>query len=96
MSKDRETKIVMTSGGVALTEADLDRLADEAERGYPLDRLRPVGPGRPSLGQGTSPVIQVRLDPRAYKALQAHIVETGLNTSTIVREALARYLSLPE
>ena len=96
MGKSRDTKIVMTSGGVPLTSDDIERLADEAERGYPLDRLRPVGPGRPSLGQGTSPAIQVRLDPRAYKALQAHIAETGLNTSTIVREALARYLSLPD
>jgi Ribbon-helix-helix protein, copG family len=96
VSKDRDTKVAMVSGGVPLTEADLDRLVDEAERGYPLDRLRPVRPGRPSLGQGTSPAIQVRLDPRAYKALQEHIAETGLNTSTIVREALAQYLSLPE
>ena len=96
MSKERETKIVMTSGGVPLTEADLDKLADEAEHGYDVSQLKPVRPGRPSLGRGTSPAIQVRLDPRAYKALQAHIAETGLNTSTIVREALAQYLSLPE
>ena len=96
MGESRDTKIVMTSGGIPLTAADIEKLADEAERGYPLDRLRPVRPGRPSLGQGTSPAIQVRLDPRAYKALQEHIAETGLNTSTIVREALAQYLSLPE
>lgn len=96
MSKDREKKIVMTSGGVPLTEADLDRLADEAERGYDVSQIKPLGPGRPPLGNGASHVIQFRLDPRAYKALQAHIAETGLNTSTIVREALAQYLSLPE
>jgi hypothetical protein len=86
----------MTSGGVALTAADIEQLADEAERGYSLDRLRPVGPGRPSLGNGASHAIQCRLDPKAYDALQAHIAETGLNTSTIVRAALAQYLSLPE
>ena len=96
MSKDHETRIVMTSGGVPLTEADLDRLADEAERGYDVSQIKPLGPGRPPLGNGASHAIQCRLDPRAYKALQAHIAETGLNTSTIVREALAQYLSLPE
>ncbi len=96
MGKSCDTKIVMTSGGVPLTADDIERLADEAERGYPLDRLRPVGPGRPPLGNGASHAIQCRLDPRAYKALQAHIAETGLNTSTIVREALAQYLALPE
>jgi hypothetical protein len=96
MSKARNEKIVMTSGGVALTAADIEQLADEAERGYSLDRLRPAGPGRPSLGNGASHAIQCRLDPKAYDALQAHIAETGLNTSTIVRAALAQYLSLPE
>ena len=33
MGKSRDTKIVMTSGGVPLTADDIERLADEAERG---------------------------------------------------------------
>jgi hypothetical protein len=50
VSKDRETKIVMTSGGVPLTEADLDRLADEAERGYDVSQIKPLGPGTSAFG----------------------------------------------
>ena len=89
-------KPFIMSNGEELSPEQIEEFVKEAERGYDVNQLKRLGPGRPSLGHGTSPAIQVRLDPRAYKALQAHIAETGLNTSTIVRAALAQYLSLPE
>lgn len=40
-----------TSGGVELTDELLDRLAEEAEQGYEVDKLRPrTRRGRPPLG----------------------------------------------
>ena len=89
-------KPFIMSNGEELSPEQIEEFVKEAERGYDVSQFKPLGPGRPPLGNGASHAIQCRLDPRAYKALQAHIAETGLNTSTIVREALAQYLSLPE
>lgn len=36
----------MTSGGVVLTDGLLQHLADEAERGYDTNQIRPRRPGR--------------------------------------------------
>jgi len=38
------------SGGVPLTDETVQRLADDAEKGYPLDRMRPRG----KVAQGRS------------------------------------------
>ena len=45
-------KILGVSGGQPITQADVERMADEAERGYGDDQLRHVGRGRPALGSG--------------------------------------------
>ena len=39
-----------TASGEVLTDEDIEALADEAERGYDLDKAIRVTVGRPSLG----------------------------------------------
>jgi hypothetical protein len=38
---ENEPDLVVTSGGIVLTESDIYELAREAEKGYELDKLRP-------------------------------------------------------
>jgi hypothetical protein len=53
-----------TASGEVLTDEDIEALADEAERGYDLDKAIKVTVGRPSLGaKGASPRVQIRVDP---------------------------------
>lgn len=76
------------------TEEQLQAWADEAEAGYEDHELTVVyRRGRPSLGDGPSRVVQVRLDPELYSDLETRIESEGATASTIMREALRRYLA---
>lgn len=46
MTKKKTTAVVGTSRGKSITDADIERMADEAEAGYGITTLRPRG-GRP-------------------------------------------------
>ena len=81
------------SGGQPITQANVERMADEAERGYGDDRLRHVGRGRPTLGSGPAKVVQTRLDPEMHAALERRAKADHKTSSEIVREALHEYLS---
>lgn len=81
-----------TSGGVELTDELIERLADEAERGYDVDRLRPRPRGRPPIGDGPATVFHVRLQPKLREALE-QIADAGATTpSDVVRSALSQFL----
>ena len=86
---------VKTTSGTALTRAEEDRLADEAERGYDLARATPdrTGPGRPSLGEGESPRITYRVAPALLAAAERRAKAEGRTLSELAREALRRYLA---
>lgn len=88
-----KAKVLGVSGGLPITQADVDRMADEAEWGYGAERLRHVGRGRPSLGRGPSKAIQARLDPELLAALERRAQVDHKTSSEIVREALREYLS---
>jgi uncharacterized protein (DUF4415 family) len=76
------------------TEEQLQAWADEAEAGYEDHELTVVyRRGRPPLGQGPSRVVQVRLDPDLHSDLEARVESEGATASTIMREALRRYLA---
>ncbi len=76
-----------------LTEEDLEALADEAERGYDLTKARFVRIGRPPLGEtGSSPRIQVRVDPALAEALRARARREKRSISEIARTAMREYL----
>ena len=84
-----------TSAGHVITDADIEALADEAERGYdPAElRARRGKRGRPTLsGAGPSTVESVRLDPELNDQIAARAKQDGVSTSDVIREALRRYL----
>jgi hypothetical protein len=84
---------VMTAAGDELSEQDIEALADEAERGYDLETARRVHVGRPSLGKaGSSPRVQVRVDPALAKALRARARREKRSVSEVARKALYEYL----
>lgn len=86
------SKVRTTSAGDELSERDVEALAEEAERGYDLSAARATV-GRPSLGiAGTSPRIQVRVDPALADALRARAQREKRSVSEITRAALRQYV----
>ncbi|HEY2537675.1 MAG TPA: ribbon-helix-helix domain-containing protein [Solirubrobacteraceae bacterium] len=84
---------IRTAAGDELSEEDIEALADEAERGYDLDKAIRVTVGRPSLGtEGVSPRIQVRVDPTLATALRERARREKRSVSEITRIALHEYL----
>lgn len=82
-----------TASGEVLTDEDIEALADEAERGYDLDKATKVTAGRPSLGaKGVSPRVQVRVDPDLAKTLRACARREHRSVSEIARTALREYI----
>lgn len=85
--------VIRTAGGDVLTDEDIEALADEAERGYDLDKAIGVTVGRPPLGPaGPSPRLQIRVDPDLANALHAQADREHRTISEIARAALCEYL----
>lgn len=80
--------------GAAPTDDVVDRLADEAERGYDVDRLlaRRGRRGRPRLGTAPATVESVRLDPDLKARLTARAAAEGVPVSEVIRTALRLHL----
>ena len=83
----------ITHNGRNVTDADIQALADEAEAGIDLSKLK-RRPGRPSLGSAAADVFPVRLDPVLRSALEQRAVSDHTSASEIVRTALRRYLEV--
>ena len=82
-----------SKAGVELTEEVLDRMANEAEEGLDVTRLR-RRPGRPAMGEGPAETLPVRLDPALRKAVDERASSEKTTASEVVREALRRYLKV--
>ena len=91
MTNKQTSPVVGTSRGKPITDADIERMADEAEAGYDITTLRPRG-GRPPMGSGPAEVVPVRLDPELRAAVEARATADDTTTSEIIREALRRFL----
>ena len=79
--------------GVELTDEVLEKMADEAEAGLDIPKLR-RRPGRPAMGSGPAESLPVRLDPELRLALDERAAADNTTASDIVREALRRYLKV--
>jgi len=87
-------KTYKTKSGKVLTDADIEAMADEAERGYDVDALKARRRGRPMLGTAPAEVVPVRLDPDLKQALEARAQVDHTTASEIIREALRRFLDV--
>jgi hypothetical protein len=87
-------KTYRTRTGKLLTDADIEAMADEAERSYDVDALRgrSRGRGRPRIGEAPSEVVPVRLDPALRQAVEARAQADETTASDIIRQALRRFL----
>ncbi len=87
-------KTYTTPAGKVLTDAEIERLADEAEGGYDVQTLKSRRRGRPMLGSAPSEAVPVRLDPDPRQAVEARAEAEHTTTSEIIRVALRRFLDV--
>ncbi len=83
-----------TMSGTPITEELIEQLADEAERGYDVDKIvaRRGRRGRPRLGSEPSTVESVRLDPELKARLVRRAEHDRVPVSEVIREALRQHL----
>ena len=87
-------RTVITKSGRELTEADIERLADEAERGYDLSTWVHKR-GRPPLEPGLdepSPRIAVRVPASLHRRVTSQAAAEGRSISEVVRDLLEDYV----
>lgn len=89
-----KAKTYRTKTGKVLTDADIEALADEAERGYDVEGLKARRRGRPLLGSAPAEVVPVRLDPELKEAVERRAERDRTTTSEIIREAIRRFLDV--
>ncbi|MGH3613662.1 MAG: ribbon-helix-helix protein, CopG family [Pseudonocardia sp.] len=79
--------------GTPITDASVEAMADEAERGYDVEELlRRRSPGRPAMGSAPSSVESVRLDPELKRDLLLRAAAEHTSVSQIIRDAVRQYL----
>jgi predicted HicB family RNase H-like nuclease len=81
-----------TKTGRVLTDADIEALADEAERGYDVEQIA-RRPGRPRMGSAPAIVVPVRLHADLHAAVRAQAAAENTSLSELVRDALRAYLA---
>lgn len=80
-----------TYQGRDVTDEEIQALADEAEAGIDITKLK-RRPGRPALGTAAADVFPVRLEPELRAALEERAATEHTSASDIVRTALRAYL----
>ncbi|MGH9129450.1 MAG: ribbon-helix-helix protein, CopG family [Acidimicrobiales bacterium] len=77
--------------GVELTEEVVERMADEAEAGLDVSKLRRRA-GRPTMGTEPAKALPVRFDPELRQAIEQRAETEGVTAGEVVRRALREYL----
>jgi hypothetical protein len=77
--------------GQPVTEQDIQDWADEAERGYDIERLRRRG--RKPLGDGPAQVVPVRIDQALLTALAERAERDQVSRSEAIRAAIRAYVA---
>jgi len=80
--------------GTPITDAMIEAMADEAERGYDIDvlKVRRAG-GRPRMGSAVASVESVSLDPELKRDLLLRASGEGVSVSELIRKALRLYVA---
>ena len=81
-----ETPAGETIGDERVTDEQIRKWADDAEKGFDVEELRRRG--RPRLGDGPSAVIPVRMDDDLLEALNEKAKRDGISRSEVIREAV--------
>lgn len=76
--------------GKPVTEQDIQDWADEAERGFDVDRLRKRG--RKPLGDGPAQVVAVRIDRSLLAAVVERAERDHVSRSEATRAAIRAYV----
>ncbi len=74
------------------TPAEVEQLADEAERGYDVDKIPRRRAGRPPRGAAAGTVESVRLDPDLKRDLLLRAARDHTSVSEVIRRGLDEYL----
>lgn len=77
--------------GVELTDEVIEGMADEAEAGLDVSRLRRRS-GRPSMGAEPAKALPVRFDSELRQAIEQRAQTEGVTAAEVVRRALREYL----
>lgn len=77
--------------GKPVTEQDILDWADEAEKGYDVERLRKRG--RKPLGNGPAQVVPVRIDETLLAALVERADRDHVSRSEAIRAAIRAYVA---
>jgi len=78
--------------GKAVSDAQIEAWADEAEAGYPVEQLRKRG--RKPLGDGASEVVPVRMDQTLLDALAARAEREHVSRSEAIRAAVRDWVNV--
>ncbi len=77
--------------GKPVSEQNIKDWADEAERGYDVERLRKRG--RKPLGDGPAQVVPVRLDEALLAAVVERAERDDVTRSEAIRAAIRAYVT---
>ncbi|HEX5428913.1 MAG TPA: ribbon-helix-helix domain-containing protein [Pedococcus sp.] len=80
-----------TVNGVPVSEEKIQEWADEAERGYDVEKLRKRG--RKPMGDGPARVVPVRVDDTLLSALDQRAEHDHLSRSELIRAAIRAYVA---
>jgi CRISPR-associated endonuclease/helicase Cas3 len=77
--------------GRELTDEVIEWMADEAEAGLDVSKLR-RRPGRPSMGDAPAKALPVRFEPELRQAIDERAAQDDVTAGEVVRRALREYL----
>jgi len=89
-----EPKYGRTKSGTPITDELIAKVGAQAEKGYDVDETLARRRGRPPMGAAAATVESVRLDPELRRALAERAEQDHATTSSVIREALRRYLDV--
>jgi len=83
-----------TESGEPITDDTIERITEEAERGYGAGQLkeRRRGPGLPPLGDAAKSAESVRLEPDLRNEVARRAQTEGVTVSELIRRALRQHL----